>query len=71
MNSNGAHIYLGLKHGKRAWVIDECFAADETSGQAFILAINGTALPEGKHEWQYFDETTSRHVNRELVLTAG
>eukprot|EP00746_Dinoflagellata_sp_MGD_P161273 gnl/MRDRNA2_/MRDRNA2_88354_c0_seq1.p1 gnl/MRDRNA2_/MRDRNA2_88354_c0~~gnl/MRDRNA2_/MRDRNA2_88354_c0_seq1.p1 ORF type:complete len:290 (-),score=47.05 gnl/MRDRNA2_/MRDRNA2_88354_c0_seq1:196-1065(-) len=69
VSSNGAHIYLGVKRGKSAWVIDECFAANEMSGQAFILVDGGSTLPAGKHVWQYFDDTIGRHVSRELVVT--
>jgi hypothetical protein len=71
ISSSGAHIYLGLKHGKIAWVIDEFFAADETVGQAFILVNVNRILPEGKHVWQYFDDAKSQHVSRELVVTAS
>lgn len=71
ISESGAHMYLGVKKGERAWVIDECMATDETSGQAFLL-VNGTcSLPEGKRVWQYFDEAKSAHTNRELVLTVG
>jgi len=69
ISDSGAHMYLGVKKGKSAWVIDECIATDETSGQAFLLVNGNCRLPAGKHVWQYFDEATNRHMNRELVLT--
>merc|ERR1719265_747035 len=71
ISSGGAHIYLGSKKGKWAWVIDECLAADEISGQAFMLVNGKCTLPEGKHVWQYFDDAIGRHVSRELVVTVS
>merc|ERR1712072_1335835 len=60
------HLYLGKKHGKSCWVVDESLSPDETSGCAFVEVVSGTALPYGEAVWQCFDG--SGHVARSILI---
>jgi len=61
-NRRGNHLYFGVKKGKSAWVLDECFSPGEYTGAAFVELGKSGKLPEGKLTWQCFDGM--RHVGR-------
>jgi ribA/ribD-fused uncharacterized protein len=62
----GGHLYLGVKNGKSAWVLDEAFCPDEATGTAYITSFQGGCLPQGQFTWQCFDE--ARHVDRVVTI---
>eukprot|EP00929_Paragymnodinium_shiwhaense_P013466 TRINITY_DN121306_c0_g1_i1.p1 TRINITY_DN121306_c0_g1~~TRINITY_DN121306_c0_g1_i1.p1 ORF type:complete len:320 (+),score=52.63 TRINITY_DN121306_c0_g1_i1:92-961(+) len=68
MNKEGWHLYLGSKHGNRAWCIDEVLSPGEVSGTSFVKLSDDSdgRLPRGKTEWQCF--TGSRHEPKQLMV---
>lgn len=65
-NRRGGHLYLGLKHGGCAWVLDESFSPGEATGAAFIPVKGEIKLPLGQLNWQWFDGR--RHVDRSFSI---
>jgi ribA/ribD-fused uncharacterized protein len=66
----GLHLYLGKKRSQVAWVLDECCMETEATGHAFLTVLEDTALPCGAHVWQCWDESSNRHVAKQLVIIA-
>merc|ERR1712129_326946 len=64
------HLYLGMRRGRCAWVIDEVCAPKEATGEAFRdVSVDdgvGVECPQGAQQWQVFDG--SRHAKKELVV---
>jgi len=65
-NRHGGHFCLGLKHGGRAWVLDESFCPEEATGAVFIPVKGESNLPLGELNWQWFDGR--RHVDRPVSI---
>lgn len=68
MNTDGMHLYLGMKHSRKAWCVDEVLSPDETCGMAFI-EVDGDSLklPQGEGAWQCFNG--SMHEPKMLLVS--
>jgi ribA/ribD-fused uncharacterized protein len=70
VSNAGWHLYLGKKRGQFAWVLDECCMETEATGHAYRPVLEDLALPYGAQVWQYWDESSNRHVAKQLVIIA-
>merc|ERR1712232_9097 len=71
VDGKGLHLYLGKKHGRCAWVLDEFCSAGEASGEAFFeVGFEATDIPEGTRPWLVWDESAHRHVPKDLDVYA-
>jgi len=52
----GGHLYLGVKNGRSAWVLDEVCSPSEATGEAFLSATAEGSLPLGQLAWQGYDD---------------
>lgn len=71
VDEKGLHLYLGKKHGRCAWVLDECCTEYEASGEAFFeVGPEATDVPQGIRAWLVWDESARRHVPQQLDVYA-
>jgi len=65
------HLFVGVKNGRRAWVLDDSFEPFESTGAAFMEALPDSSIPFGKHMWQCYDGKSFAQRAVEIEKTRG
>jgi len=66
----GGHLYLGIKQGRKAWVVDEDLCPSEASGTCYLDVVDTCELPLSEQTWQCFDDDAGRHQDRLVSIHA-
>lgn len=56
-NPDGAHLYLGSKHGEYGWCLDQDFCPTEKTATFYLPVEADAGLPLGTRTWKVFLET--------------